>query len=245
LVGLTGSRKTTLFRLINGLIPHYFNGELEGDVFVDGLNTQEHQIGELAMHVGTVFQEPDSQLFFQTVEDDVAFGPENLSIPSEEIVCTVNETLAKTGLSSLRYKAPNNLSEGPKQLVAISCVLAMKPKILLLDEPTAHLDCESSQRVINLIKTLNQEGITVVLATHEIDLLAECATRVVILSEGYIQANGSPSEIFSDPDLLEKFCLMPPQIPQLAKKLRSKGFDLGSPMTVPDMFCQIMRRLNV
>jgi energy-coupling factor transport system ATP-binding protein len=246
LVGLTGSGKTTLFRLMNGLIPHYFNGELEGAVLVDGLNIQEHQIGELAMHVGTVFQEPDSQLFFQTVEDDVAFGPENLCVPSEEIVRTVNETLTKTWLNHLRYKSPNNLSEGQKQLVAISCVLAMKPKILLLDEPTAHLDCESSERVINLIKTLNREGITVVLATHEIDLLAECATRVVVLSEGCIQANGSPLEIFSNPDLLETLGLIPPQIPQLAKKLRGRGFDFEkSPMTVPDMFRWVVGRLDV
>jgi energy-coupling factor transporter ATP-binding protein EcfA2 len=246
LVGLTGSGKTTLFRLINGLIPHYFAGDLEGDVFVDGLESKVHAIGELSTHAGTVFQEPDSQLFFQTVEDDVAFGPENLCVPAEEIVRTVNETLVKTKLTHLRYKSPNNLSEGQKQLVAIACVLAMKPKILLLDEPTAHLDSESSERVISLIRTLNQEGITVVLATHEIDLLAECATRVVILNEGQIQANGSPQEIFSNPALFENFGLIPPQIPQLTQKLLDKGFDLGkSPMTAKEMFEQVVRRLNV
>jgi energy-coupling factor transporter ATP-binding protein EcfA2 len=246
LVGLTGSGKTTLFRLMNGLIPRYFNGELEGEVFVDGLETRSHAIGELAMHVGTVFQEPDSQLFFQTVEDDVAFGPENLCVPAEEIARTVDETLVKTGLTSLRYKSPNNLSEGQKQLVAISCVLAMKPKILLLDEPTAHLDCECSERIINLIKKLNDEGITVVLATHEIDLLAECTSRVVILNNGQIQANGPPNEIFSNPDLFSKFGLMPPQIPQLSQKLRDKGFDLEKiPMTATEMFEQIVRLRNV
>ncbi len=218
---------------------------IEGDVFVDGLDSKMHAIGELATHVGTVFQEPDSQLFFQTVEDDVAFGPENLCVPPQEIARTVDETLVKTGLTSLRYKSPNNLSEGQKQLVAISCVLAMKPKILLLDEPTAHLDSESSERIISLIEKLNQEGITVVLATHEIDLLAECATRVVILNESQIQANGPPQEVFSDPALFEKFGLIPPQIPQLAQKLRSKGFDLGSPMTAKEMFEKTMRRLNV
>ncbi len=246
LVGLTGSGKTTLFRLINGLIPHYFNGELEGDIFVDGLDTKTHPIGELATHAGTVFQEPDSQLFFQTVEDDVAFGPENLCVPPKEIVQTVDETLARTGLTPLRYKSPNNLSEGQKQLVAIACVLAMKPKIILLDEPTAHLDAESSERIINLIKTLNQEGITIVLATHEIDLLAECATRIVIVNEGQIRANGSPAEIFSNPDLFKKFGLLPPQIPQLAQKLRERGVDLRkNPLTAKEMFEQVARRLHV
>lgn len=246
LVGLTGTGKTTLFRLMNGLIPHYFGGKLEGQVLIDGLDSKTHEIGELATHAGTVFQEPDSQLFFQTVEDDVAFGPENLCVPPEEIVHVVNETLAKTGITALRCKAPNNLSEGQKQLVAISSVLAMKPKILLLDEPTSNLDSESSERIISLIKALNRDGITIVLATHEIDLLAECATRIIVLNDGRIQANGSPSEIFSNTDLFEKLGLIPPQLTQLAQKLRDRGFDLEkNPKTVAEMFEAIVRRLNV
>jgi energy-coupling factor transporter ATP-binding protein EcfA2 len=245
LVGLTGSGKTSLFRIINGLIPHYFGGNLEGTVLIDDLDTKMHAIGELAMHVGTVFQEPDSQLFFQTVEDDVAFGPENLCVPPKEILQTINETLNKTGLTHLRYKSPNNLSEGQKQLVAIACVLAMKPKILLLDEPTAHLDCESSQRTINLIKTLNHQGITVVLATHEIDILTQCATRIIVLNDGQIQANGSPTEILSNPQFLNKFGLVSPQIPQLVQKLKDKGINLAeNPLTVEEVFEQIVRRFN-
>lgn len=245
LVGLTGTGKTTLFRLMNGLIPHYFGGKLEGDVLVDGLDSKAHEIGELATHVGTVFQEPDSQLFFQTVEDDVAFGPENLCVPPEEIVHTVDEILDRVGITSLRYRAPNNLSEGQKQLVAISSVLAMKPKILLLDEPTSNLDAESSERIISLMKGLNHEGITVVLATHEIDLLAECATRIIVLNERQIQANGSPGEIFSNSELFKKIGLIPPQLTQLVQKLRENGFILErNPKNVEEMFELIVRRLN-
>lgn len=245
-VGLTGTGKTTLFRLINGLIPHYFGGELEGDVLVDGLDSKTHEIGELSTHVGTVFQEPDSQLFFQSVEDDVAFGPENLCVPQEKIVRMVNESLAKVGIASLRYKSPNNLSEGQKQLVAIASVLAMKPKIMLLDEPTSNLDSESSERIISLIKTLNQEGMTVVLATHEIDLLVNCSSRIIVMNDGQVQADGSPLDVFSNPDLLKKTGLIPPQLTQLVQKLRETGFDIGkNPSTAAELFQLIVRRLNV
>lgn len=245
IIGLTGSGKTTLFRLMNGLIPHYFNGELEGDILIDGLNSKDHSIGELATHVGTVFQEPDSQLFFQTIEDDIAFGPENLCIPPEEISRIVEETMAKTKLTPLRYKSPHNISEGQKQLTAISSVLAMKPKIMILDEPTSNLDSESSEGIITLLKMLNREGMTVVLATHEIDLLANCASRIVVINNGQIEANGSTAEILSSPELFQKFGLLPPQLTQLVQKLKTNGFNLGqSPSTAKELFELIVRRLN-
>ncbi len=245
LIGLTGTGKTTLFRLMNGLIPHYFNGDLEGDVLIDGLDSKMLKIGEIATHIGTVFQEPDTQLFFQNVEDDIAFGPENLCIPSDEIIRIVNEILTKVNLNSLRYKSPTNLSEGQKQLVAIASVLAMKPKILLLDEPTSNLDSESSDRIISLIKQLNQEGTTIVLATHEIDLLANCASRIIILNDGQIQANGLPSEVFSNKDIFKKFGLIPPQLTQLIMKLRDNGLDLDrNPSSASELFELIKRRLD-
>ena len=246
LIGLTGTGKTTLLRLMNGLIPHYFGGQLEGEIIIDNLNTREHAVGELAAHVGMVFQEADSQLFFQTIEDDVAFGSENLCVPSDEIVQRVNETLEKAGLTSLRYKSPINLSEGQKQLVVISAVLAMKPKILLLDEPTSNLDSENSERVIELINDLNHEGTTVILATHEIDMLAECATRIVVVNDGSIQENGDPSEVFSKPDFFQKLGLMPPQVTQLAQKLHNDHhIDLEKyPVTLAQAFQLITRRLN-
>jgi energy-coupling factor transporter ATP-binding protein EcfA2 len=230
---------------MNGLIPNYFNGDLEGDILIDGLDSKTHAIGELATRIGTVFQEPDSQLFFQTVEDDIAFGPENLCVPTAEIASTVEEILVKTKLTPLRFKSPNNLSEGQKQLVAVASVLAMKPKIMLLDEPTSNLDSESGERIIKLVKMLNHEGMTVILATHEIDLLASCADRIVILNNGQIEASGSPAEIFSKPEFFWKLGLIPPQLTQLVQKLKINGFDLGkTPSTPEELFEQIVRRLD-
>jgi energy-coupling factor transporter ATP-binding protein EcfA2 len=245
LVGLTGTGKTTLFRLINGLIPHYFGGKLEGEVFVDDMNTADRSIGELSSSVGSVFQEADSQLFFPTVEDDLAFGPENLCVPRDEIVCRVEEVLTKSGLGDLRHKAPGNLSEGQKQLVALSAVLAMKPKVLLLDEPTANLDSENSWRILDFVMGLNREGMTVILATHEIDVLAECASRIVLMDDGQVRATGSPDEVFAKLELLEKVGLAAPQVTQLAQKLRGEGIDLGKlPVRVCEAFDLLVRRLN-
>jgi energy-coupling factor transporter ATP-binding protein EcfA2 len=246
LIGGTGAGKTTLFRLMNGLIPHYFRGILEGDVFVDGLNTKHHPVGELATFVGIVFQEADSQLFFQTVEDDVAFGPENLCVSRDEIVARVDEILEKTGLNELRYKSPNNLSAGQKQLVAIASVLTMKPQVLLLDEPTSNLDSESAERVISFLKDLNREGITVLLATHDLDVLVDCATRIVLLNNGQIQLNGAPNEVFSNHELFQSLGLGLPQIPFLFQKLADSGFDFEKiPLTVSEAYKQIVMRLNV
>ncbi|MFA5365270.1 MAG: ATP-binding cassette domain-containing protein [Candidatus Bathyarchaeia archaeon] len=245
LIGGTGSGKTTLLRLLNGLIPHYFGGALEGHILVDGMNTKDYPIGKLAASVGFVFQEADSQLFFQTVEDDIAFGPENLCVPPDEIVRRVDETLHRAGLTELRFKSPSNLSEGQKQLVAIASVLAMKPKILLLDEPTSNLDSESSERVIGFVKELNQNGITVVLATHDIDTIAECASRIVLVDDGKILANGKPADVFSDFGLFERLGLSLPQVTQLAQKLCIDGVDLGAvPVTVSEVFELVVRRLN-
>jgi energy-coupling factor transporter ATP-binding protein EcfA2 len=245
IIGGTGAGKTTLFRLINGLIPHYFRGKLEGDVIVDGLNTKHHPVGELATSVGIVFQEADSQLFFQTVEDDVAFGPENLCVPRDEIVRRVDEILEKAGLTELRYKSPNNLSAGQKQLVAIASVLAMTPQVLLLDEPTSNLDSESAERVITFLKELNREGITVLLATHDMDVVVDCATRIVLLNNGQIQANGTPNDVFSKSELFQRLGLGLPQIPLLFQKLVDSGFDFEkTPLTVSEAYKQIVMRLN-
>jgi len=246
IIGGTGTGKTTLFRLMNGLIPHYFGGALDGDITVNGLNTKNHQIGELSASVGMVFQEADPQLFFQTVEDDVAFGPENLCVPPNEIIQRVDDVLEKAGLNKLRYKSPNNLSEGQKQLVVIASVLAMKPKILLLDELTSNLDSDGTERVISFVRQLHKEGITVLLASHNIDVLAECATRIIVINKGKIQANGKPSEVFSNRDLFQSLGLSLPQVTQLAQKLVYDGFDLGNeiPVTISEAFELIVRRLR-
>jgi energy-coupling factor transporter ATP-binding protein EcfA2 len=245
IIGGTGTGKTTLFRLMNGLIPHYFGGNLEGQITINGLNTKNHQIGELSAFVGMVFQEADPQLFFQTVEDNVAFGPENLCVPPSEIVERVDEVLNKAGINQLRYKSPTNLSEGQKQLVALASVLAMKPKILLLDEPTSNLDSDGTERIISFVRQLNKEDITVLLASHNIDVLAECTDRIIVINNGKIQADGKPSHVFSNRELFQSLGISLPQVTQLAQKLADDGYDLGKevPVTVSEAFDLIVRRL--
>lgn len=145
LTGPSGCGKTTLCRCLNGLIPNSYGGEFNGQVIVDGLVTTEHPVYEIAQHVGLVFQNPENELFCTSVEREVAFGPENLALPREEIRKRVEESLAMVGISHLRDKSPEELSGGEQQKVAIAALLAMKPKILVLDEPTANLDPASAQ----------------------------------------------------------------------------------------------------
>ena len=157
LTGPSGCGKTTLCRCLNGLIPHFYGGELKGELYVAGMNVKEHKTWELAQHVGLVFQNPENQLFSLTVEKDVAFGPENLGLPRDEIRNRVDWALDRTGTTPLRYRAPYELSGGQQQRVAIASTLAMKPKVLVLDEPTSFLDPRGAQRIFETVNRLNKE----------------------------------------------------------------------------------------
>jgi energy-coupling factor transporter ATP-binding protein EcfA2 len=166
-------------------------------------------------------------------------------VPRDEIVRRVDELLEKAGLTELRYKSPNNLSAGQKQLVAIASVLAMKPKVLLLDEPTSNLDSESGELVISFLKELNREGITILLATHDMDVLVDCATKIVLLNRGQMEASGNPNDVFSKRELFQRLGLGVPQIPLLFQELVDNGFDFEkTPLTVSEAFELIVMRLN-
>ena len=198
LTGPSGCGKTTLCRCFNGLIPHFYNGKLEGEVIVAGLRVDEHPTHELARHVGLVFQNPENQLFALSVEKDVAFGLENLGLPREEIRKTVDWAMKTTGIYELRERAPYELSGGQQQRVAIAAVLAMRPEVMVLDEPTSFLDPMGAKQIFDVIYNLNQKlGITVVLVEHRLDLAANYATRVIVMNEGKIVLDGSPKKILS------------------------------------------------
>ena len=198
LTGPSGCGKTTLCRCFNGLIPHFYNGTLQGSMKVSALDIAEHQIHELALHVGFVFQNPENQLFALSVEKDVAFALENLGTPREEMSKKVEWSLKTVGAYELRDRAPHELSGGQQQRVAIASVLAMQPEVMVLDEPTSFLDPLGAKKIFEVIAELNRKlGITIVLVEHRLDLAAQYASHVVIMDEGRVILDGKPREIFS------------------------------------------------
>jgi energy-coupling factor transporter ATPase len=198
ITGPSGCGKTTLCRCFNGLIPHFYQGEMKGEIIAVGLNVIEHPIYELAKQVGMVFQNPENQLFSLSVEKDVAFGLENLGVPREEMRRKVDWALKLAGIYDLRERAPHELSGGQQQRVAIASVLAMQPQVIILDEPTSFLDPLTAKRIFETISELNRNiGITVILVEHRLDLTARYADHIVIMDQGKVILDGNPREILS------------------------------------------------
>jgi len=198
LTGPSGCGKTTLCRCFNGLIPHFYGGEMKGELTVAGLNVSEHPINEMAKRVGLVFQNPENQLFALSVEKDVAFGLENMGVPRDEIKKRVDWALQMVGIEDLRESAPHELSGGQQQRVAIAGVLAMQPEIMIFDEPTSFLDPLGAEKIFEVINDLNKKlAITVVLVEHRLDLASKYANHVIIIDEGKIALDGEPREIFN------------------------------------------------
>ena len=196
--GPSGCGKTTLCRCFNGLIPHFYNGNLEGKIEVAGLNVADHKIHQIARHVGFVFQNPENQLFALSVEKDVAFGLENFAMPRDEMRKRVDWALQMAGISELSERPPHELSGGQQQRVAIASVLAMQPEIMILDEPTSFLDPVGAQKIFEVIKELNNKlGITIILVEHRLDLASNYANHVIVMDEGKVVLNGTPREIFT------------------------------------------------
>jgi len=221
-LGHNGSGKSTLAKHMNAILTPD-----SGSVIVDGIDSREEdKVFEIRRRVGMVFQNPDNQLVANVVEDDVAFAPENLGVPSEEIRERVDEALKQVGMYEYRTHAPHLLSGGQKQRVAIAGVIAMRPKIIVLDEPTAMLDPRGRDEVISTVTRLCREsGMTVVLITHHME---ECigADKLVVMSNGYIKAAGKPSEIFSDVEMMAREGLAVPETTKLLYELRHCGYDV-------------------
>lgn len=230
LLGHNGSGKSTIAKHMNAiLLPS------GGKVFVAGMDTcDENLLTAIRRTVGMVFQNPDNQLVATIVEEDVAFGPENLGVPSEEIRKTVDEALKAVGMYEYRRHAPHKLSGGQKQRVAIAGIIAMRPKCIVFDEPTAMLDPRGRQEVMNAIDSLVRKlGITVVLITHYMDEAAK-ADRVIIINDGKLLMKGKPNEVFSHIDLLREHHLDVPQATELAQYLRSLGYDIPDDILTPE-----------
>ncbi len=219
-MGPTGVGKTTLCLAMNGIVPQSTGGVMSGQVTVLGHDTRTTPVAQLAAHVGIVYQDPESQLFCTTVEDEVAFGPENLGVPPREIEERVAWALAEVNMADYRPRSPTQLSGGQKQRVAIAAGLAMLPELLILDEPTAGLDPVGQGEVFAVIERLRRERrMTIVMVSHDAERVAEFADRVAVLCEGRIARVDAPRLIFEDTALLERAGLAAPQVSQVAVAL--------------------------
>ncbi|HHI00054.1 MAG TPA: ATP-binding cassette domain-containing protein [Thermococcus litoralis] len=223
ILGASGSGKSTLCLTFNGIIPHSIKGDFEGNVFVKGYNTKEASVAELSKIVGLVLQNPDSQLFNMTVEEEVAFALENLGLDVEEIRRRVYWALKITGLEGLEKEFPPNLSGGQKQRLVIASVLALKPEVLVLDEPTSQLDPIGREQVLSLITLLNKEqGITIVLVEHNTEYLFDFANRIIVLDKGELVMEGKPREIFEEADYLRKLGIRIPVSVKIGAELKRR-----------------------
>ncbi|WP_276515556.1 energy-coupling factor transporter ATPase [Tissierella carlieri] len=222
ILGHNGSGKSTLAKLMNGLIM-----PTRGDIFVMDMNTKDaEKIWDIRAKAGMVFQNPDNQIVATIVEEDVAFGPENLGIPPLEIRARVDEALEVVEMTEYKKHAPHLLSGGQKQRVAIAGILAMKPDCIILDEPTAMLDPIGRIEVMNTIKKLNKvENKTIILITHYMDEAVE-ADRILVMEQGKIVMEGTPKEIFKQVDKVKELGLDVPQVTELVYELRKEGLDL-------------------
>ena len=222
ILGHNGSGKSTFAKHINALLL-----PSDGTIWIDGINTSEEpELWKVRQKAGMVFQNPDNQIIGTVVEEDVGFGPENMGVPTEDIWKRVNESLEKTGMTAYRHHSPNKLSGGQKQRVAIAGVMAMRPKCIVLDEPTAMLDPNGRKEVLAAVHQLNkQENVTVVLITHYMEEVID-ADHVIVMDGGHVVMEGTPREIFSQVETLKKYRLDVPQVTLLARELKQSGVDI-------------------
>lgn len=239
-LGHNGSGKSTLSKHFNALLY-----PTEGEVIVDGMNTRDSEkIWDIRQEAGMIFQNPDNQIIGQVVEEDVGFGPENMGVPTEEIWERVDESLRAVNMLDFRKSSPNHLSGGQKQRVSIAGVIAMHPKCIIMDEPTAMLDPNGRKDVIRAARALNSvEGITVILITHYMEEVIY-ADKVFVMDKGHVEMQGTPKEIFSQVDKLKELRLGVPQVTLLAHELKKSGLPLPDGILTKEEFVEELKKLK-
>ena len=229
MIGQNGSGKTTLSKLIGGL-----NSATGGTIKLNGKPIEEMKVSERVSTVGYCYQNPDHQIFLNTIEDEVAYGPKNLGLDKDQVEERVVQALKAVGLEEYRKEEPYFAGKGERQKIAVASVLAMRPSLIVLDEPTTGLDWRDSKNMMDLIDTIHEAGHTIMMITHNMRLVAERAERAIVMCHGEIQLDGHPSEVFRHGDILRKSFVTPPQITQLWEKV-GNGCDawLESSQAVP------------
>ncbi|MDO9517550.1 MAG: cobalt transporter CbiM [Methanosarcinaceae archaeon] len=237
LLGANGAGKSTLFKHLNGILK-----PTSGEILVKGVPITKKNIMDVRQTIGIVFQNSDDQIFAATVEQDVAFGPMNMGLPENEVKARVKDALKLVEMSGFEDRAPHHLSGGQKKRIAIAGVLAMKPEVIVLDEPTAGLDPSSASKIMHLISKMNRSfGMTVILSTHDVDIVPMFAERVYVMHDGMIEAEGTPKEIFKNPALIKKAHLRLPRIARLLELLKEEGIDVEIAITPDDAKDELMR----
>ncbi len=227
IIGENGAGKTTFIKHLNGI-----HKPTQGDIYINGLNTKKASIAELSRDVGLVFQNPDHQLFCETVEDEIAFGLKNFGFNKDDISEKVTWALNLLDLTKYRKVSPFMLSGGERKRVALATILAWDPKILVLDEPTIGQDFYQKDKLRQFIIQLNSQGRTVIMVTHDVEFVADCNPKVIVMSNNRIITTGSAKEVLTNFDILTKASVIPPQITQLFRQLS----DLGLPQNIIDLY---------
>jgi energy-coupling factor transport system ATP-binding protein len=227
IIGENGAGKTTLIKHFNGILK-----PTEGEVFINGINTKKASVAELSRDVGLVFQNPDHQLFCETVEEEIAFGLKNFGFNKDVLSERVTWALNLLNLSRYRKVSPFMLSGGERKRVALATILAWDPKILVLDEPTIGQDFHEKDKLLQFIIQLNSQGRTVIMVTHDVEFVADCNPRVIVMSQSRIIADDSAKNILTNYDILSKASVIPPQITQLFRQLS----DLDLPQNIIDLY---------
>jgi energy-coupling factor transport system ATP-binding protein len=238
ITGPAGAGKSTLVLCMNGIIPHFQEGDFQGKVLINNRDTFETTCAELSLQIGSVFQDPEAQIVAPTVEEELAFGLENMAIAPAEIERRISEALELIGIAHLRLRSTDELSGGQKQRVSIAAVIALRPQILILDEPTSELDPIGTMEVFEVLKKLNQEQhLTIVVVEQKVNILMEYVGRLLILKNGALVADKSPREIVNQPNLLESIGLSAPPVSQLADRLKTAGlYTQELPLTVDEAY---------
>ncbi len=229
IIGPNGAGKSTLCKALNGLVPHFYGGTYGGSVTVAGLDTMRQTVAELSLKVGLVFQEPTNQFsgVSARVDEEVAFGMSMMGFQRDEMLDRIRESLKQVGLEGLEDRSPFELSGGQQQRLAIATILAVRPEIIVMDEPTAQLDPVGKTEVLETMRALNREGYTIIVAEHEIEELATFADRIIALNEGRIVSVGSTRDVLTEVDELKKIGVDPPSVTELSH-LISEGAKLSS-----------------
>ncbi|HEX3046551.1 MAG TPA: ABC transporter ATP-binding protein [Bacillota bacterium] len=245
ITGPTGAGKSSLILCLNGIIPHFQEGKFQGEVLIHGIDTFKTTCAELAGQVGSVFQDPEAQIVAPMVEEEIAFALENLAFPPREIDQRITEALDLIGISALRYRSTTELSGGQKQRVAIAAAVALRPRILLLDEPTSELDPIGTMEVYEVLKTLNQDhSLTIIVVEQKINTLIEYIDRLLILKDGNLVSDTTPRQAINNPGLFTAVGLKVPPVSELAYKLKQQGlYNEELPLNVEEAYQGLQRSI--